>query len=93
MDMREIIKSLQSHFTPSTNEAIGAFEQSLPRDTYQAFSLGEDPLTFVFSAYWTDDTLYESWTFKAESDLTVDFVRYEKAMMSGEMICPMEDQQ
>ncbi|KAK6904062.1 hypothetical protein L486_03639 [Kwoniella mangroviensis CBS 10435] len=50
MDMREIMKSLQSHFTPSTNQAISAFEQSLPRDTYQAFSLGEDPLTFVLLA-------------------------------------------
>ncbi|WVW78797.1 hypothetical protein I302_100759 [Kwoniella bestiolae CBS 10118] len=92
VNMRLIMKSLQSHFTPTVNREIAAFENSFPDNTYQVMSMGDDPRVLVFAAYYCDveeestvahpnDTLYAKREFRAESDITESFGAYQNALL------------
>lgn len=48
---------LQACFSPETVRAVGQYQRSLPRETYEVMSVGKDSRTLVVTAYFVDDSV------------------------------------
>lgn len=83
---------LQACFSKETVQAVGEFQRGVSRATYQVMSVGDDPRTLVVTAYYTDDTVCERRSFKAERDIVDALARVHTEMRDGVVHCPSADE-